>query len=212
MISFKDLVEIHNERPIIMLPTLPYRYDSFEPHIDAETMEEHYTKHHRKYVDTLNSLTDGTPAYGLTLEEILGDVRSYSTEIRNNAGGVWNHNFFWPLLSPNQTKAEGKLELDIVRKWGTIDTFFEKFKEAGLKRFGSGWVWLVKDSSGELSIVTTPNQDNPLMVPNNKYQPIIGCDVWEHAYYLKHKSNRGGWLDVFFEVLNWEQANKNYGE
>lgn len=212
MMSFRDLVEIHGKYSAQHLEPLPYDYDALEPIIDKETMVEHHTKHLKKYVDTYNSLIDGTPASQRSLEEVLSDIRSYGDGIRNNGGGVWNHNFFFKLLTPNQTTASGTLSLAISKKWGTIETFMEKFREEGLKRFGSGWVWLVKDSKGELMITTTANQDNPLMFPNNQYTPIIGCDLWEHSYYLKHKSNRGNWIDSFFECLDWEQAQKNYGE
>ena len=209
--NFKDLVEIHGKNSAQHLIPLPYEYDALEPIIDEETMVEHHTKHLKKYVDTYNTLIDGTPASQRNLEEVLGDIRSYGNEIRNNGGGIWNHNFFFSLLTPTQKVAKGKLELAISKKWGSMESFMEKFRESGLKRFGSGWVWLVKDTSGELSIITTVNQDNPLMFPNNQYIPIIGCDLWEHSYYLKHKSNRGNWIDSFFECLNWDEAEKNYG-
>lgn len=208
--SLRDLVEIHGDFSAHQLPELPYDYSALEPHIDEETMREHHLKHQRKYVDTLNQEIDGTPASQRSIEEILGDITAYSPAVRNNAGGVWNHTFFWPLLSPKKVEPSGPLLLAIVKKWGDIDQFKSIFKNEGLKRFGSGWVWLVQTADGELKILSTANQDNPLMFPNNKYKPIIGCDLWEHAYYLKHKSNRGAWLDTFFEILDWEQANKNF--
>ena len=211
MMSFRDLVEIHGKTSVQHLVPLPYEYNALEPIIDEETMVEHHTKHLKKYVDTYNTLIDGTPASQRNLEEVLGDIRSYDNGIRNNGGGIWNHNFFFSLLTPNKTTPKGKLELGISKKWGNVDGFIEKFREEGLKRFGSGWVWLVKDTKGELSIITTANQDNPLMFPNNQYIPIIGCDLWEHSYYLKHKSNRGGWIDSFFECLDWDKAEEYYG-
>ena len=210
MMNFKDLVEIHGKNSAQHLIPLPYEYNALEPIIDEETMVEHHTKHLKKYVDTYNTLIDGTPASQRNLDEVLGDIRSYDNGIRNNGGGIWNHNFFFSLLTPNKTTPNGKLELAISKKWGGVDGFIEKFREEGLKRFGSGWVWLVKNTKGELSIITTANQDNPLMFPNNQYIPIIGCDLWEHSYYLKHKSNRSGWIDSFFECLNWDEAEKNY--
>ena len=209
--SFRDLVEIHGKTSVQHLVPLPYEYDALEPIIDEETMREHHTKHLKKYVETYNSLIDDTPASQRNLEEVLGDIRSYDNGIRNNGGGIWNHNFFFSLLTPNQTTPNGKLDLAISKKFGSIESFIEKFREEGLKRFGSGWVWLVKNSEGELSIITTGNQDNPLMFPNNQYIPIIGCDLWEHSYYLKHKSNRGGWIDSFFECLDWDKAEEYYG-
>ena len=211
MMSFRDLVEIHGKTSVQHLVPLPYEYDALEPIIDEETMREHHTKHLKKYVETYNSLIDDTPASQRNLEEVLGDIRSYDNGIRNNGGGIWNHNFFFSLLTPNQTTPNGKLDLAISKKFGGVDSFIEKFREEGLKRFGSGWVWLVKDTKGELSIITTGNQDNPLMFPNNQYIPIIGCDLWEHSYYLKHKSNRGGWIDSFFECLDWNKAEEYYG-
>lgn len=211
MMSFRDLVEIHGKTSVQHLVPLPYEYDALEPIIDEETMREHHTKHLKKYVETYNSLIDDTPASQRNLEEVLGDIRSYESGIRNNGGGIWNHNFFFSLLTPNKTTPNGKLDLAISKKFGGVDSFIEKFREEGLKRFGSGWVWLVKDTKGELSIITTVNQDNPLMFPNNQYIPIIGCDLWEHSYYLKHKSNRGGWIDSFFECLDWDKAEEYYG-
>ena len=211
MMSFRDLVEIHGKTSVQHLVPLPYEYDALEPIIDEETMREHHTKHLKKYVETYNSLIDDTPASQRSLEEVLGDIRSYGSGIRNNGGGIWNHNFFFSLLTPNQTTPNGKLDLAISKKFGSIESFIEKFREEGLKRFGSGWVWLVKNTNGELSIITTGNQDNPLMFPNNQYIPIIGCDLWEHSYYLKHKSNRGGWIDSFFECLDWDKAEEYYG-
>ena len=211
MMSFRDLVEIHGKTSVQHLVPLPYEYDALEPIIDEETMREHHTKHLKKYVETYNSLIDDTPASQRNLEEVLGDIRSYGNGIRNNGGGIWNHNFFFSLLTPNKTTPNGKLDLAISKKFGGVEEFIEKFREEGLKRFGSGWVWLVKNSEGELSIITTGNQDNPLMFPNNQYIPIIGCDLWEHSYYLKHKSNRGGWIDSFFECLDWDKAEEYYG-
>ena len=210
--SFRDLVEMDGNTSVQQLIPLPYEYNALEPIIDEETMREHHTKHLKKYVETYNSLIDGTPASQRSLEEVFEDIRSYGSGIRNNGGGIWNHNFFFSLLTPNQTTPNGKLDLAISKKFGSIESFMEKFREEGLKRFGSGWVWLVKNSEGELSIITTANQDNPLMFPNNQYIPIIGCDLWEHSYYLKHKSNRGGWIDSFFECLDWDKAEEYYGE
>ena len=211
MMSFRDLVEMDGNTSVQQLIPLPYEYNALEPIIDEETMREHHTKHLKKYVETYNSLIDDTPASQRNLEEVLGDIRSYDNGIRNNGGGIWNHNFFFSLLTPNQTTPNGKLDLAISKKFGEVEEFIEKFREEGLKRFGSGWVWLVKNTNGELSIITTGNQDNPLMFPNNQYIPIIGCDLWEHSYYLKHKSNRGGWIDSFFECLDWDKAEEYYG-
>jgi Fe-Mn family superoxide dismutase len=193
------------------LPQLPYEYDALEPHIDEETMREHHTKHQAKYVENLNKELADLPQMRKPLEEIFENIQSYNTAVRNNGGGVWNHTFFWNLLSPTEMNPSGKLRSDIISQWGDMEDFQTEFKDAGLKRFGSGWVWLVLNTkTSKLEIITTPNQDNPLMMEG--LAPIIGCDLWEHAYYLKHKSNRGNWIDTFFKILNWDWAGKLYVE
>jgi Fe-Mn family superoxide dismutase len=206
MKSLKEFLEMEDGSQF-ELPQLPYEYNDLEPVIDEQTMIEHHTKHHRGYVNKLNGELEGTPYMGKPIQEILKNIESFSDGVRNNGGGHYNHTLFWNLLTPNKTEPTGKLKIQLITKFGTIDDFINQFKEAGLKRFGSGWVWLVVDENGKLKITTTVNQDNPLMFGDT---PIIGCDVWEHAYYLKHKSNRGGWLESFFQVLDWEQANTNY--
>jgi len=206
MKSLKEFLEMEDGNQF-ELPQLPYEYNDLEPVIDEETMIEHHTKHHQGYVNKLNGELEGTPNLGKPIQEILKNIESFSQGVRNNGGGHYNHSLFWNLLTPNKTEPTGKLKIKLITKFGGIDDFINQFKEAGLKRFGSGWVWLVVDENGNLQITTTKNQDNPLMFGQT---PIIGCDVWEHAYYLKHKSNRGGWLESFFQVLDWEQANTNY--
>jgi Fe-Mn family superoxide dismutase len=204
-----ELLEMEDHGRVYELPELPYEYDALEPHIDEETMIEHHTKHQAKYVENLNKELEDLPQMRKPLEEIFQNIQSYNTAVRNNGGGVWNHTFFWNLLSPTQTQPSGKLKMDILSQWGTMEDFQAEFKDAGLKRFGSGWVWLVFDTdTSKLEIVTTPNQDNPLMMEG--LIPIIGCDLWEHAYYLKHKSNRGNWIDTFFKILNWDFAGSTY--
>lgn len=206
-----ELLEIESGGEMYSLPELPYSYDALEPHIDKETMIEHHSKHQAKYVENLNKELADLPQMRKPLEEIFKDIQSYNTAVRNNAGGVWNHTFFWNLLSPNPTTPTSELKMDILREWETMEDFQSEFKEVGLKRFGSGWVWLVyNEKVGGLEIISTPNQDNPLMMDG--LLPIIGCDLWEHAYYLKHKSNRGNWIDTFFEILNWDFANKWYSK
>lgn len=206
-----ELLEIESGGEMYSLPELPYSYDALEPHIDKETMIEHHSKHQAKYVENLNKELADLPQMRKPLEEIFKDIQSYNTAVRNNAGGVWNHTFFWNLLSPNPTTPSSELKMDILRRWDTMEDFQTEFKDAGLKRFGSGWVWLVyNEKVGGLEIISTPNQDNPLMMDG--MLPIIGCDLWEHAYYLKHKSNRGNWIDTFFEILNWDFANKWYNK
>ena len=193
------------------LPQLPYEYDALEPHIDEETMREHHTKHQAKYVENLNKELADLPQMRKPLEEIFENIQSYNTAVRNNGGGVWNHTFFWKVLSPTEMNPSGKLKSDIISQWGDMEDFQTEFKDAGLKRFGSGWVWLVSNTKTfKLEIITTPNQDNPLMMEG--LTPIIGCDLWEHAYYLKHKSNRGNWIDTFFKILNWDFVGKLYVE
>lgn len=207
--KLKELLEIEDSIRVYQLPQLPYSYDALEPLIDTQTMREHHMRHHKGYVDNLNAELKDYPQLRNPLEFIFQSIEAYTDVVRNNAGGVWNHTFFWNLLSPKKTIPIGKLKLDILSKWETIDDFVTEFIEVGKKRFGSGWVWLIYDSrNGELKIISTLNQDNPLMM--RELKPIIGCDVWEHAYYLKHKSNRENWLNTFFEVINWNVADVNY--
>ena len=204
-----ELLEMEEFSRVYELPELPYPYDALEPHIDTETMREHHLKHQAKYVENLNKELDEYPQLRKPLEEIFENIEAYSTAVRNNGGGTWNHTFFWNLLSPTTQTPSGKLKMDILSQWGDMEDFMAEFKDAGLKRFGSGWVWLVySEKSSKLEIISTPNQDNPLMMDG--MLPIIGCDLWEHAYYLKHKSNRGKWIDTFFEILNWENAGETY--
>jgi len=204
-----ELLEMEEFSRVYELPELPYPYDALEPHIDTETMREHHLKHQAKYVENLNKELDEYPQLRKPLEEIFENIEAYSTAVRNNGGGTWNHTFFWNLLSPTTQTPSGKLKMDILSQWGEMEDFMAEFKDAGLKRFGSGWVWLVySEKSSKLEIISTPNQDNPLMMDG--MLPIIGCDLWEHAYYLKHKSNRGKWIDTFFEILNWENAGETY--
>lgn len=209
--KLSELFEIEDNMRVYELPQLPYSYDALEPHIDERTMVEHHTKHQKGYVDKLNAELEDYPQLRKPLEEILENISSYNDVVRNNAGGVWNHTFFWNLLSPQKTLPTGRLKLDILSKWGNIEDFITEFIEVGKKRFGSGWVWLVyNQKTNGLEIISTPNQDNPLMMTGLK--PIIGCDVWEHAYYLKHKSNRENWLKTFFDVIDWQQADSNYSK
>jgi Fe-Mn family superoxide dismutase len=205
-LKMMKLVELLEYPHIYKLPPLPYDYDALEPHIDAETMKEHYIKHQKGYVDKLNSEFEDYPHLRKPLDDILKNINSYNSNIRNNAGGVWNHTFFWNLLSPTKTLPHGRLKLHILRQWQSVDLFIKDFIEAGKMHFGSGWVWLVFNSKkNSLEIISTPNQDNPMML-HSELKPIIGCDLWEHAYYLKHKSNKEAWLNAFFEILNWDYS------
>jgi len=195
------------------LPALPYAFEALEPNIDATTMQIHHGKHHQAYIDNLNKAIAGTPNEGKSLEELVQKAGSISPAVRNNAGGHWNHSFFWEILSPKSSGApSGKLADDIHTTFGSFDAFKEKFNTAGLTRFGSGWAWLiVKD--GKLEVSSTPNQDNPLMdVAEVKGTPILGVDVWEHAYYLKYQNKRADYLGAFWKVVNWDKVAEHYSK
>jgi Fe-Mn family superoxide dismutase len=186
------------------LSPLPYAYDALEPHIDATTMQIHHGKHHQAYVDNLNKAIAGTEHEGKSIEEIVKHAGSISAAVRNNGGGHWNHDFFWNSLTQNSAgMPTGKLFDAIIEAFGSMDSFKEKFQQAGMTRFGSGWAWLiVKD--GKLEICSTPNQDNPLMdIAEVKGTPILGVDVWEHAYYLKYQNKRADYLTAFWNLVNW---------
>ncbi len=193
------------------LPALPYAPAALEPHIDALTMQIHHDKHHQAYVDNLNKAIAGTPNENKSLEELVGMAGKLTPAIRNNGGGHWNHSFFWLILAPEAGgKPSGKLAESIDADFGSFDSFKEKFSQAGLGRFGSGWAWLV-EQDGKLLISSTPNQDNPLMdVAEVKGTPILGVDVWEHAYYLKYQNRRAEYLTAFWNVVNWKEVNKRY--
>jgi len=193
------------------LPALPYASNALEPHIDAKTMEIHREKHHAAYVAKLNEAIKGTDAENKSLEEIMKNVGKYGTVVRNNGGGHYNHSLFWTILSPNGGgKPTGKLAEAIDSKFGSFDKFKEEFSNAAATRFGSGWAWLAV-SGGQLVVGSTPNQDNPLMdVSDFKGTPILGLDVWEHAYYLKYQNRRPEYIAAFWNVVNWEEVGKRY--
>ena len=193
------------------LPALPYAFDALEPHIDTTTMQIHHGKHHQAYVDNLNKAIAGTPNEGKSLEELVAKAGSISPAVRNNGGGHWNHTFFWESLTPKGKGAPAaKLADDIHTTFGSFDAFKEKFSAAGMTRFGSGWAWLiVKD--GKLEVSSTPNQDNPLMdVAEVKGTPLLGVDVWVHAYYLKYQNRRAEYLGAFWNVVNWDKVAERY--
>jgi Fe-Mn family superoxide dismutase len=195
------------------LPTLPYPHDALEPHIDARTMEIHHGKHHQAYVDNLNKAISGTPSENKSLEDLVKMAGSISPAVRNNGGGHWNHSFFWEILGPKAGgQPSGNLATAINTAFGSFDAFKEKLNNAGLTRFGSGWAWLiVKD--GKLEVTSTPNQDNPLMdVTEVKGHPILGVDVWEHAYYLKYQNKRADYLNAFWNVVNWKKVEEHFGK
>jgi len=197
---------------------LPYPYNALEPHIDALTMEIHYTKHHATYLANLKAALEKYPEWAAKpFEEILGNItklpEDIRTAVRNNGGGHWNHQFFWPLLTPKSSgQPVGELAKAIEGTFGSFSAFQEQFTQAALGRFGSGWAWLIwKD--GQLRITSTPNQDNPLMdvvEEASRGVPILGLDVWEHAYYLKYQNRRADYVKAWWNIVNWEQAEKNF--
>lgn len=197
------------------LPQLPYAYDALEPHFDTTTMTIHHQRHHQAYVDNLNKAIAGSDAESKELEELLKEISKYAPAVRNNGGGHYNHSLFWKILSGSpKTAPEGKLADEIKKTFGSLDELKAQIKQAGLGQFGSGWAWLAVKKDGSLAVVATPNQDNPLMDvdPAKQGFPILGVDVWEHAYYLKYQNKRADYLDAFWAVLDWAAVEKNYEE
>ena len=194
------------------LPKLPYDYDALEPHIDARTMEIHHTKHHNGYTTKLNGAIDGTDLEGKSIEEILADAGHHSTAVRNNGGGFYNHRLFWEVMGPNGGgKPSGDLAKAITEDFGSFENFKDEFANAAKTRFGSGWAWLIVGENGHLAVTSTPNQDNPLMdVADDQGTPILGLDVWEHAYYLNYQNRRPDYVEAFFSVINWDEVSKRY--
>lgn len=192
------------------LPELPYAFNALEPHIDAMTMEIHHDRHHKAYVDNLNKAVAGTDAEHLSLEDLMANISKYPAAVRNNGGGHYNHSLFWEILGANGGQPTGDLEAAINAAFGSLDGLKEKMNAAGAGRFGSGWAWLiVKD--GKLEVTSTPNQDNPLMdIAEVKGTPILGIDVWEHAYYLKYQNKRPDYLSAIWNVINWSEVEKRY--
>ncbi|MBG43671.1 MAG: superoxide dismutase [Aequorivita sp.] len=196
------------------LPKLPYAFDALEPHIDAKTMEIHHDKHHQGYTDKLNDAIKGTDKEGKTIENILTNLDMDNKAVRNNGGGFYNHSLFWKIMSPNGGgKPSGDLAKAIDSAFGSFEDFKEKFSEAAKTQFGSGWAWLCVHKGGKVDVCSTPNQDNPLM-PNVGCggTPILGLDVWEHAYYLKYQNKRPDYVGAFWNVINWEEVSANYAK
>ena len=195
------------------LPTLNYSLDALEPHIDARTMEIHHGKHHQAYVTNLNNAIAGTDAENATIEDICKNISKYPMAVRNNGGGHYNHSMFWSILSPNGGgQPKGALAEAINKTFGNFEDFKTKFNAAATTRFGSGWAWLIKNANGDLEICSTPNQDNPLMdIADVKGFPIIGLDVWEHAYYLHYQNRRPDYINAWWNVVNWDEAEKRFG-
>jgi Fe-Mn family superoxide dismutase len=195
------------------LPALPYAFNALEPYIDAKTMEIHHGKHHNAYVTNLNKAIEGTPLADKKIEDILANVSTASAAVRNNGGGHYNHTLFWNILAANGGTPSAELAAAIDKAFGSFDAFKEKFTNAAATRFGSGWAWLIVKADGSLAITSTPNQDNPLMdvVPaEDKGTPILGLDVWEHAYYLHYQNRRPDYIAAFWSVVNWAEVSKRF--
>ncbi len=192
------------------LPALPYAFDALEPHIDAQTMQIHHGKHHQAYVDNLNKALAGTDAENKTLEELMANISAFPPAVRNNGGGHYNHSLFWSILGAGGSQPTGDLATAINEAFGSLDGLKEKMNTAGTTRFGSGWAWLLVND-GKLLVSSTPNQDNPLMdVAEVTGSPILGIDVWEHAYYLKYQNRRPDYLKEIWNVINWDAVAARY--
>jgi Fe-Mn family superoxide dismutase len=198
------------------LPDLPYAYDALEPYIDARTMEIHHTKHHAGYTNNLNNAIKGTELDGKSIEDILGNVSKYSTAVRNNGGGYYNHCLYWEIMSPNgggEPSQQMNIAKAIERDFGSFENFKNEFINAALTRFGSGWAWLCTDDNDRLFVSSTPNQDNPLMdVVDQRGVPVLGIDVWEHAYYLNYQNRRAEYVNAFMNLINWQEVTKRFNE
>ena len=198
------------------LPDLPYSYDALTPHIDARTMEIHHGKHHAGYTAKLNAAIAGTPLEGKKIEEILANVSKHGAGVRNNGGGFYNHSLFWSVMSPDgggEPTERMNIHKAIVRDFGSFEAFKDAFSTAAKTQFGSGWAWLCVDKDDKLSVCGTPNQDNPLMdVVECNGTPILGLDVWEHAYYLNYQNRRPDYVEAFFNVIDWKAVTKRYND
>lgn len=196
------------------LPPLSYSFGSLEPHIDALTMEIHHDRHHNAYITNLNNAIAGTDLEGKSLDEILSNIDDYSAAVRNNGGGHYNHSLFWTVMSPNGGgQPEGDLAQAINARFGSFDSFKNEFSTSAATRFGSGWAWLCQKGGGEVDVCSSPNQDNPVMPGIGcGGTPILGLDVWEHAYYLKYQNKRPDYIAAFWNVINWEEVARRYAE
>ena len=194
------------------LPELPYSYDALEPHFDAATMEIHHSKHHQGYTNKLNTALEEAGLTDKNIEDLFGTTSKLSTGIRNNGGGFYNHSLFWSVLSPNGGgEPKGKVAEAIQESFGSFDAFKDTFNNAAATRFGSGWAWLIVDENKKLKVTSTPNQDNPLMdVATDNGTPILGLDVWEHAYYLNYQNKRPDYIQAFWSIVNWDEVEKRY--
>ncbi len=196
------------------LPALPYATDALEPHIDAQTMEIHHGKHHNAYVTNLNNALAGTDAESLSLDQIIKSISKYPVAVRNNGGGHFNHSLFWTVMSPKGGGLpKGDLAKAIDTAFGSFDVFKDEFSKAAATRFGSGWAWLSLDGAGKLFVSSTPNQDNPVMdIADKQGIPILGIDVWEHAYYLKYQNRRPDYVSAFWNVIDWDAVAQRFSE
>lgn len=198
------------------LPELPYAFDALEPHIDARTMEIHYGKHHAGYTNKLNAAIEGSDLEKMKIEDILANVSAHPTGVRNNGGGFYNHSLFWSIMSPDgggEPSSRMNIHKAIERDFGSFESFKDEFAKAAATRFGSGWAWLCVDSNDKLFVCSTANQDNPLMdVVDADGTPILGLDVWEHAYYLNYQNRRPDYINAFFNVVNWDAVTKRYND
>lgn len=194
------------------LPNLPYAKSALEPHIDAQTMEIHHDKHHAAYTSKLNDAIAGTDLEGKSIEDIMKNISQHSGAVRNNGGGYYNHSLFWSVMAPDAGgDPTGEVASAIDSAFGSFDKFKEEFSNAAATRFGSGWAWLIVNGDGKLEVTSSPNQDNPLMdIAEKKGTPILGLDVWEHAYYLKYQNKRPDYISAFFNVINWDEVNRRY--
>lgn len=196
------------------LPKLPYAFDALEPYIDARTMEIHHGKHHAGYTNNLNNAIAGTELDGKSIEDILTQLDMTNAAVRNNGGGFYNHSLFWEVMNPkDKGYLSGELKDAIIAEFGSVEAFKDAFAKAAATRFGSGWAWLCVHKGGKVDICSTPNQDNPLMPGVGcGGTPILGLDVWEHAYYLKYQNRRPEYIEAFFNVINWNEVEKRYAE
>ncbi len=198
------------------LPDLPYAFDALEPHLDARTMEIHHGKHHAGYTKKLNAAIEGTDLEGKKIEEILADVSKHGAGVRNNGGGYYNHSLFWSIMSPDgggEPSSRMNIHKAIERDFGSFEEFKTAFSQAAATQFGSGWAWLCVDKEDKLFVCSTPNQDNPLMDVNDYAgTPILGLDVWEHAYYLNYQNRRPDYIGAFFNVINWHAVTERYND
>lgn len=196
------------------LPDLPYSKSALEPYIDAQTMEIHHDKHHAAYTSKLNDAIEGTDLEKQSIEDILKNISKHSAGVRNNGGGYYNHSLFWSIMGPDAGgDPTGDVGAAIEEAFGSYDNFKTEFSNAAATRFGSGWAWLIVNGEGKLEVTSSPNQDNPLMdVAEKKGTPILGLDVWEHAYYLKYQNKRPDYISAFFNVINWDEVNRRFAE